>query len=50
MKNFLNKIWKGIKEAFWAQIPYIIYSTVWLFLTMFWATQFFKWYVNKYIG
>jgi len=49
IKDILNKIWKGIKEAFWLQIPYIIYSTVWLFLTMFWATQFFKCYVNKYI-
>lgn len=50
MKDFLNKIWEGIKDAFWLQVPYIIYSTVWVFLTLFWATQFFKWYVRNYIG
>jgi hypothetical protein len=50
MKNILNKIWEGIKEAFWLQVPYMIYSVVWVFLTLFWATQFFKWYVKNYIG
>ena len=47
MKNFLNKIWEGVKEAFWLNVPYIIYSTVWLLLTMFWATVFMKWFVNR---
>ena len=49
MKQFLNRIWKEIQNAFWLQVPYIIYSTVLLFLTMFWATQFFKWYVKNFM-
>ena len=49
MKQFLNRIWKEIQNAFWLQVPYIIYSTVCLFLTMFWATQFFKWYVKNFM-
>ena len=49
MKNFLNKIWQGIQKSFWLNIPYIIYSTVWLFLSMFWAVVFLKWFMKNYI-
>ena len=49
MKKFLDRLINELKDAFWLQIPYMIYSIVWLFLTMFWATTFFKWYVKNYL-
>ena len=49
MKNFFKRVWIEIQAAFWYNVPYIIYSTVWLFLAMFWAMTFFKWYVKNFM-
>jgi hypothetical protein len=48
MKEIWKRILKEVENAFWTQVPYIIWSFAWLMLTMFWATIFLKWFMNKY--
>tara|TARA_R100000231_G_scaffold19609_2_gene19449 strand:+ start:3119 stop:3283 length:165 start_codon:yes stop_codon:yes gene_type:complete len=50
MKQIWKRILKEAKDAFWSQVPYLIWSFVWLMLSMFWATMFLKWFMNKYFN
>tara|TARA_E500000178_G_scaffold239691_1_gene236105 strand:- start:263 stop:418 length:156 start_codon:yes stop_codon:yes gene_type:complete len=49
MKNFFKRVWEDIKNAFWDQLPYLLYSFMFFLAVFFWFVVFFNWYLKKYL-